>query len=76
MQETDLTKFRQIFDKLPKWLRIVIICVVCALLALVGVSTLSGCSTIRIMGNNGKVNTSVSQSALDSTKITITYEPR
>lgn len=74
--ETFLTKFRAIFAELPKWLRIVIICVACALLALVGIFSLQACSTIRIMGNSGKSAVSVNQSALDSAKISIIYEPR
>lgn len=66
----------KVLRSLPRWVQVTVSVLLAAIIALALIFLPSSCSTIRIVGNDGKVSTSVNQSALDSTRITITYEPR
>ena len=75
-QEQNLTKFRQILSKLPRWLQIVVVVVIAAVSALVILFSSQGCSTIRVVGNDGNSKVTVQQHALDSMQINVQFNPR
>ena len=60
---------------LPKWSRIVVIVLVSACLALVGISVTS-CSTVRVVGNAGNSKVEVRQHALDSMQVNVNFIPK
>ena len=65
----------EIFSKLkssPLWVKIVAVLVVAAIAA---VSLFTSCSTIRVIGNDGGVSTTVRQSALDSMQVKVEFTP-
>ena len=64
----DYSKIWQWLKSCPKWMRIVLVVLVAAIVAVASLS----CSTIRTtMNSAGQITTSVNQSALDSTHISI-----
>ena len=71
----DFTNLILVLKKIPKVPRIIVIVLLCAALAVGSVFALSGCSTIRVVGNAGNSKVQVQQHALDSMQISVQFLP-
>ena len=75
-QDQNSMKFQQILSKLPRWLQVVVIFSIAIISALVILFSSQGCSTIRVVGNDGNSKVTVQQHALDSMQINVQFNPR
>lgn len=71
-----INKIIQMLHGMPRTVQIVISVLIAALLALILLFSVPSCSAIRITGSDGSTSVKVTQSALDSAKVSIHYEPR
>lgn len=68
--------FKKLLSSAPRWMKIVVSALVAVVAGFLLFLSVSSCSAIRITGSSGSTSVKVSQSALDSAKIQINYEPR
>lgn len=69
----DITTFKEIFNKLPKWLRIVILTIIAAIGVTAYCFISTSCSSLRVVQKaSGTIEVRSNMSTLDSTSVNIT----
>ena len=70
-----IMKFMELMKASPKWLKICVSVLIALLVGVLSIASFDGCSTIRVVGNDGAVSTTVRQSALDSMNVKVEFSP-
>ena len=66
---------RNLMKSSPQWLKICASVLLALLAAIMVFVSSQSCSTIRVVGNDGAVSTTVRQSALDSMNVKVEFSP-